>query len=105
MVNNQLVPTTSPQAVTYGLDLNGDTIVDNQLGAVIATLAGQDFDVQGSTDTALFDTTPKDCVITLDEIRNSPLIRSLLAPDVLINGQAALSLGFAVTATRAAFMP
>jgi len=276
VVNNQLVPTTNPQAVMYGLDLNGDTIIDNQLGSVIAALAGQGFDVQAPTDTAiargsllmlaeaslggavptaatftmytganprpapcngpsdticrrhldgnamfdlaassahdpplagtissgvlvagpgrlqvslmfgfdgtapvvldligarvrlqlvtasslgqsviagavpqpqidsrlipamhqsaslaemadcpgatppgcgclagstgksyldLFDTMPKDCVITLDEIRKSPLIQSLLAPDVLINGQAALSFGFAVTATRAAFMP
>jgi hypothetical protein len=44
-------------------------------------------------------------VITLDEIRNNSLIQSLLAPDVTLEGQPALSLGFGVTAVKAAFTP
>ncbi|HWO22063.1 MAG TPA: hypothetical protein VNO30_25045 [Kofleriaceae bacterium] len=59
----------------------------------------------GKTYLGLFDTMPKDCVITLDEIRNNSLIKSLLAPDMLIEGQAALSVGFAVTAVKATFTP
>jgi hypothetical protein len=53
----------------------------------------------------LFDTAPKDCAISLAEIRDAPLIKSLLAPDVLIDGQPALSVGFVVTAVKAAFTP
>ncbi len=48
----------------------------------------------------LFDKSPKDCVISLDEIRNSTLIQSLLMPDVTVEGQNALSFGFGVTAVR-----
>ena len=53
----------------------------------------------------LFDTSPKDCVISLDEVRNNTLIRSLLMPDVTVEGQNALSFGFGVTAVKATFTP
>jgi hypothetical protein len=48
VVNNASVPTSNPQAVEYGLDLNGDKAVDNQLGNVLAALVTQGFDVQGA---------------------------------------------------------
>jgi hypothetical protein len=59
----------------------------------------------GRTYLNLFDTMPRDCTITLDEIRNNSLIKSLFAPDLTVEGQAALSAGFAITAIKAAFAP
>ena len=47
------VPTNNNQAREYGLDLNNDKTVDNQLGMVLGTLAGQGFDVQGTIDKAV----------------------------------------------------
>ena len=54
MVANQLlVPTTNAQAREYGLDLNGDSTVDNQLGKVLSTLGSMGFDVQATIDGAV----------------------------------------------------
>jgi hypothetical protein len=47
------VPTNNNQARDYGLDLDGDKIVDNQLGMVLGTLAGMGFDIQGTIDEAV----------------------------------------------------
>jgi hypothetical protein len=55
----------------------------------------------GKTVIGLFDTTPKDCTVSIDEIKNNSLIKSLLAPDVEIDGTPALSLGISVTAVKA----
>src|SRR5688572_4434748 len=53
-VSNKLfVPTNNNQAREFGLDLNGDKTVDNQLGMVLGTLSGQGFDVQGTIDKAI----------------------------------------------------
>jgi hypothetical protein len=49
----------------------------------------------------LFDTAPKDCMVSVQEIADNTLIKSLLAPDVTIDGQKALSLGIKVKATKA----
>jgi hypothetical protein len=57
----------------------------------------------GRTILNLFDTTPKNCVVTVDEIKNNTLIQSLLAPDVEIDGIQALSLGIKVKATVGVF--
>ncbi len=57
----------------------------------------------GKTIINLFDTTPKDCMVTVEEITNNTLIQSLLAPDVTINGKMALSLGIKATAVKATF--
>lgn len=54
----------------------------------------------GKTVMNLFDTMPKDCILKVEEIQNNSLIKSLLAPDVEIDGQAALSLGIKVTAVK-----
>jgi len=59
----------------------------------------------GKTILGLFDTTPKDCMVTVSEIQNNSLIMSLLAPDVTINGKMALSLGIQVTAVGATYTP
>jgi hypothetical protein len=50
VVDKTLVPTNNNQAREYGLDLNGDGTVDNQLGMVLGTLAGMGFDIQGTLD-------------------------------------------------------
>ena len=55
----------------------------------------------GHTILGLFDTNPKDCTVTIEEIKTNSLIQSLLAPDVVIDGQDALSLGIKVTAVKA----
>lgn len=57
----------------------------------------------GDTIISLFDTTPKDCAVTVEEIKTNSLIQSLLAPDVTIDGQDALSLGLKVSAVKGSF--
>lgn len=57
----------------------------------------------GATVLNLFDAAPKDCMVTVDEIKNNSLIQSLLAPDVEINGKQALSLGIKVVTKKATF--
>jgi hypothetical protein len=57
----------------------------------------------GKTVFGLFDTDPKDCTVTIEEIKTNSLIMSLLAPDVTIDGKQALSLGIKVTTTKASF--
>jgi hypothetical protein len=46
-----------------------------------------------------------DCAVSNDEIKNNALFMSLLAPDVTINNQPALSMGIGITAVHAAFTP
>jgi hypothetical protein len=53
VVDGILVPTTNAQAHTYALDLDGDAVVDNQLGQVLATLASMGFDDQLTTSVAV----------------------------------------------------
>lgn len=55
----------------------------------------------GRTILTLFDTMPKDCAVSVEEIRGNSLLQQLLAPDVEIDGEAALSLGIKVKATKA----
>ena len=57
----------------------------------------------GKTIIGLFDQDPKDCTVSIDEIKTNSLIQSLLAPDVEINGVEALSLGLSVTAVKGTF--
>ena len=53
IANKVLVPTTNTQAREYGLDLNGDKTVDNQLGMVLSTLGSMGFDIQATLDKAV----------------------------------------------------
>lgn len=57
---------------------------------------------QGETIQSLFDTNT-DCVITVSEVQDNSLIQSLMAPDVTIGGQPALSFGIGFTAVPGAF--
>ncbi len=65
---------------------------------------GCDADSEGKTQLGLFDTV-KDCSISESEIANNSLIVSLLAPDVTVEGQTALSLGLGFAAVPGAFTP
>ena len=49
-----LVPVTAQQRFQYGLDLDGNGSVDNQLGAMVVAFATQGFSAQTSTDEAVF---------------------------------------------------
>jgi hypothetical protein len=48
VVSEASVPTNPTQAREFGLDLNGDNVVDNRLGEVLAALGMQGFDVQSA---------------------------------------------------------
>jgi hypothetical protein len=59
VVSKAFVPASNDQARMYGLDLGGpktgtpDGTVDNRLGEVLGTLAGLNFDIQGTIDQAI----------------------------------------------------
>jgi hypothetical protein len=53
VTNKAFVPTTNTQAREYGLDLNKDGTVDNQLGMVLSTLGSMGFDIQATIDKAV----------------------------------------------------
>lgn len=59
---------------------------------------------RGSKFLNLFDTAPKDCQVSLDEIKNNTMLQPLLTPDLIVDGQPALSLGFAATSVKAMFV-
>ena len=58
---------------------------------------------RGATYLSLFDKSPADCTISLDEIKSNDLIKTLLAPDVSIDGIPALSVGVGMSAVPATF--
>jgi hypothetical protein len=60
-------------------------------------------DSTGKTLLGLFDSSPKDCSISVEEIQTNQLVTSLLSPDVTIDGKMALSLGIKATATKATY--
>jgi hypothetical protein len=54
VANKIFVPTSSNESREFGLDLNGDGTVDNQLGATLAALKSQaNFDIQATIDKAV----------------------------------------------------
>jgi len=53
IVDKITVPATMQQAKDLGLDISGDGVVDNKLGAGIAFLASQGFPVQATVDLAI----------------------------------------------------
>ena len=57
----------------------------------------------GKTMLGLFDTSPKDCNISVTEVQNNSLIVSLLAPDVTVENKQALSFGVGITAVPGGF--
>jgi hypothetical protein len=64
---------------------------------------GCDADSTGKTLLGLFDSNPKDCSISVEEIATNQLVVSLLSPDVTIDGKMALSLGIKATAAKATY--
>jgi hypothetical protein len=58
----------------------------------------------GATLLAVFDTS-HDCTVSLPEFENNPLIKSVLAPDMTINGAPALSVGVGFSAVGAEYTP
>jgi hypothetical protein len=50
VIDRLLLPANNTEARAFGLDLDGDGVVDNQLGMVIATLAGMGLPTQTNTD-------------------------------------------------------
>jgi hypothetical protein len=53
---------------------------------------------------SLFDAN-HDCTVSEPEIENNSIIQALFAPDVTVEGQMALSAGFAVTGVQATYTP
>src|SRR5262245_25542134 len=53
VMSQQIVPANNTQARNLALDINGDGVVENQLGLVFATLAGQGFQLQAATTRAI----------------------------------------------------
>lgn len=95
-------------------DLNTKVIpaIQSQIAPIIAEdcnaptsppMCGCEAGSTGATVLNLFDAAPKDCAVTVDEIKNNSLIQSLLAPDVEINGTPSLSLGIKVVTSKATF--
>jgi hypothetical protein len=50
VVSKEHIPSTTPEATTFGLDLNGDHVVDNQLGKALASFSSF-FNSQAAADT------------------------------------------------------
>src|SRR5690348_12968908 len=58
VTDSVLVPTTSNEVQTYGMDIDsdqpdGDAGIDNQLGSVLAALATMNFEIQATVDTSV----------------------------------------------------
>ncbi|HET9988995.1 MAG TPA: hypothetical protein VFQ65_10745 [Kofleriaceae bacterium] len=53
VIDHEHQPTNSTEARMYGLDLNGDATIDNQLGMVLATFAGMGLSSQPGLDHAI----------------------------------------------------
>jgi len=86
VVNKVQVPTNNTQSRDFGLDLNGDKTVDNQLGMVLGTLAGQGIDVQTSVDTAV----AKGSIILLADVQTADFTSSSAAGFSLYLGDNAM---------------
>lgn len=53
LVNNVLLPTTSSEANSYAIDVDGDGFPENGFGQVLAVLSAQGFDFLGPMDAAV----------------------------------------------------
>jgi hypothetical protein len=80
--SSMLLPQNNTQARDYGLDLNGDNTVDNQLGMVIATFNAQGFDSQTPMTSAI----DKGNVLMLGSVRASSLMMTALASFTIYQG-------------------
>lgn len=57
VIDRVLLPRNNSEALTHGLDVDGDGVVDNQLGRVFSTLGSMGADVQAPTDDMVDDGT------------------------------------------------
>lgn len=53
LVNNVMLPTSSGQATSYAIDLDGDSNPDNNFGQLLSALAAQGLDFSSSTNAAV----------------------------------------------------
>jgi hypothetical protein len=53
LVDNVLLPTSSSQAASYAIDLDGDTHAENYFGQALAAFAAQGFDFNGQMNAAV----------------------------------------------------
>ena len=60
-------------------------------------------DSQGKSMIGVLDTAPSDCDISFDEVRDNSLFTALFAPDIMIEGQMAISFGLMARGVRASF--
>ncbi len=95
-IDTQVIPAIQKQLVP--LIARDCTDLTNPTGG-----CGCAADSTGKTILGLFDTSPKDCAVSVDEIKSNELIKSLLAPDVTIDGKMALSLGIKATAVKGTY--
>ncbi len=109
-LDTKVIPTIQaqlPPLIARDCDTDADGIIDADdpsVGTpVTANSCGCPSGTTGKTIIGLFDTTPKDCGVTVEEIKTNSLIQSLLAPDVTIDGQDALSIGIEVSTVNAKF--
>lgn len=58
----------------------------------------------GASVIARLDNNPSDCGITLTEVQNDPMTAAQLTPDVTVEGQPAVSIGFGVSAVPGSFV-
>lgn len=91
-INTKVLPAIQAQLGPIIAETCTDTTADD-CGCTAGT---------GKTILDLFDT-DDDCMVSVDEIKENTLIKSLLAPDVTIDGVKALSLGIKVSTTKATF--
>lgn len=82
VLDQVLLPTNNTQTRDYGLDLDGDMNVDNQLGMVIATLTAQGFESQAQMSDAI----DKGTVIMLGSVRATSLMSASLASFTIYQG-------------------
>jgi hypothetical protein len=80
----------------------GPIVEEDCTGTAPPDPCGCEANSTGKTVIGLFDE-DDDCTVSVEEIKTNSLIVSLLAPDVVVDGQDALSLGLSVTAVGAAF--
>jgi hypothetical protein len=82
VLDGVLLPQTNTQARNYALDLNGDTVVDNQLGMVIAAFTAQGLDSQATMANAV----DKGNVLMLGSVRATSLMTATPASFTIYQG-------------------
>ncbi len=77
-VNRLLLPTNAAQAIEYGLDLDGNGVVNNQFGVGASALANAGFDLQGVMDRVIADGSIILLVdLQTDDLANSTVLSGL----------------------------